>query len=143
MSSMAESENAAAARRIVDAFNRRDIGLAVAVLDSDVELDEWQEAPGARTYRGPDGIQAAMDSWFETWEWMRVDIQELRELGDRVLFALHQHAKGRGSGIEIEITSWNVYSFRDGKATRIQLFTTPEPAFEAAGLATNYQEEKT
>ena len=65
-----------------------------------------------------------MDAWFETWEWMQVEIEELREVGDRVLFALHQRAKGSGSGIEVEITSWNVYSFRDGKVTRIQLFTT-------------------
>ena len=138
---MAESANAAAARRIVDAFNRRDVGLAVTDLDPDVELDEWQEAPGARTYRGVEGVHAALDSWFETWEWMRVDVEELHEVGDRVLFTLHQRAKGRGSGIEIEITSWNVYTFRDGKVTRMQLFTSREPAFEAAGLATNYQEE--
>jgi ketosteroid isomerase-like protein len=139
---MAESDNAAAARRIVAAFNRRDMSLAVADFHPDVELDEWQEAPGARTYRGAEGVQAALDSWFETWEWMMVDIQELREVGDRVLFTLHQRAKGRGSGIEIEITSWNVYTFRDGKVTRMQLFTSREPAFEAAGLATNYQEER-
>jgi ketosteroid isomerase-like protein len=139
---VSDSRNAAVARRIVDAFNRRDLSLAAADLHPDVELDEWQEAPGARTYRGAEGVQAALDSWFETWEWMRVEIQELREVGDRVLFTLHQRAKGRGSGIEIEITSWNVYSFRDGKVTRMQLFTSREPAFEAAGLATNYQEER-
>ena len=139
---MTESENAAAARRIVDAFNRRDLDSVLADLDPDVQLDEWLEAPGAQSYRGPEGVRKGLDSWFETWEWMQVDIEELRDMGDRILFRLHQRAKGRGSGIELEITSWNVYSFRDGKVTHMQLFTSREPALEAAGLVTNYQEEK-
>jgi hypothetical protein len=134
------AENAAAARRIVDAFNRRDLDSVLDDLDPEVQLDEWQEAPGAQSYHGPEGVRTGLDSWFETWEWMQVDIQELREVGDRVLFTLHQRAKGRGSGIEIEITSWNVYSFRDGKVSRMQLFTSREPALEAAGLAPNHQE---
>jgi ketosteroid isomerase-like protein len=136
------SANAATVRRFVDAFNRRDLSSVVSDLDPDVELDEWQEAPGARTYRGLDGVQAAVDSWFETWDWMQVEIEELREAGDQIFFALHQRAKGSGSGIEVEVRSWNVYSFRDGKVIRIQLFLAPEPALEAAGLATNYEEEK-
>ena len=134
------AENLAAARRIVDAFNRRDLDSVLDDLDSEVQLDEWQEAPGAQSYHGPEGVRKGLDSWFETWEWMRVDIEEMRAVGDRVLFTLHQRAKGRGSGIEIEITSWNVYSFRDGKVSRMQLFTSREPAVEAAGLAPNHQE---
>ena len=92
------------------------------------------EAPGARTYRGRDGVRAALDSWFETWEWMQVEIEELRETDDHVFFVLHQRAKGSSSGIEVEIKSWNVYSFREGKLARIQLFLEPEPALEAAGM---------
>ena len=139
---MAESDNVAAVRRFVDAFNRRDISRELSHVDPDVVLDEWQEAPGARSYHGPEGVQAALDSWFETWEWMHVEIEELREAGDRVFFSLHQRAKGRGSGIEVEIKSWNVYTFRDGKLARIQLFLEPEPALEAAGLTLNHEEEK-
>jgi ketosteroid isomerase-like protein len=134
------AENVAATRRIVDAFNRRDLDSVLDDLDPEVRLDEWQEAPGAQSFHGHEGVRTALDSWFETWEWMQVDIEEVREVGDRVLFTLHQRAKGRGSGIEIEITSWNVYSFRDGKVSRMQLFTSREPALEAAGLAPNHQE---
>ena len=55
---------------------------------------------------------------------------------------LHQRAKGSSSGIEVEIKSWNVYTFRDGKLTRIQLFLEREPALEAAGLTPNYDKEE-
>jgi ketosteroid isomerase-like protein len=74
---------------------------------------------------------------------MRLDIEEITEAGDRVLLKLHQRAKGKGSEIEVEITSFNVYTFRDGKVARIELFIEREPALEAAGLTSDHQEEKT
>jgi ketosteroid isomerase-like protein len=137
------SENVATVRRYIEEFNRRDFDCLVADADPDVELSEWPDAPGAQTYRGPDGVRQALDQWFDTWEWMRLEIEDIVEIdGDRVLFTLHQRVKGRGSGIEIEIKAFNVYSFRDGKVTRIQLFTEREPALEAAGVSPDYQEEK-
>ena len=139
---MDESANVAAVRRFVDAFNRRDLSEVLGEADPDLQLDEWPEAPGARSYHGPEGVRQALDTWFETWEWMHVEIEELHEVGDRVFFVLHQRAKGSSSGIEVEIKSWNVYSFGEGKLTRIQLFLDRDQALEAAGLTPNYEEEK-
>ena len=139
---MSDAGNVATVRRFVEAFNRRDIQAVIADADPEIELDEWREAPGARSYRGPEGVHAAIESWFETWEWMEVEIADIVDAGDRVLVILDQRAKGSGSGAEVEIRSHNVYTFRDGKVVRIQLFIDPEPALEAAGLTTDYQEEK-
>jgi ketosteroid isomerase-like protein len=139
---MADSQNVAQVRGYIDAFNRRDLDALIAGAEPDVELHEWPNAPGAETHHGPDGLRKAFDNWFEIWEWMHLEIEDITEAGDRVLFTLHQRAKGRGSEIEVSITSFNVYSFRYGKVSRIQLFTEREPALEAAGLAPNYQEEK-
>jgi len=50
------SEQVATALRFNDAFNRRDVEEIVRDLDSDVELAEWPDAPGARTFQGPDGV---------------------------------------------------------------------------------------
>jgi ketosteroid isomerase-like protein len=130
---VAESENVAAVRRFADAFNRRDFDSVLAGVDPDAELDEWPVAPGARSYRGPDAIRQAIESWFDAWEWMEVEIEDMVEAGARVLVTLHQRAKGRGSAVEVEIRSFNVYTFRDGKLIRVQLFTEREPALEAFG----------
>jgi len=40
-----------------------------------------------------------------------------------------------GSEFEVEVKSFNVCAFRDGKVIRMELFTEPEPALEAAGIA--------
>ena len=136
------SENVAIVRRFVDAFNRLDVDSLADEYHPDVELYEWPTAPGARTYHGLDGVRAALDSWFEVWEWMQVEIEDIIETGDRVLVITLQRAKGRGSEIEVESRTFNVYTFLDGKVRRMQLFTEREPALEAAGLAPHYEEEK-
>jgi ketosteroid isomerase-like protein len=137
-----ESDKIASLRRFLAAFNSRDIDSVAGELDPDVELHEWPEAPGSQSYRGPDGVRRAIDSWFETWEWMRVEVEDIVEVGDHVLFTLHQRAKGKGSEAEVEVRSFNVYTFRDGKVTRIQLFIERDRALAAAGLTPDYEEEK-
>jgi ketosteroid isomerase-like protein len=135
-----ESRNVATVRKWIDAFNRLDIDSVTHELDPEAELHEWPTAPGAQVYRGPEGVRAAIDSWFEIWEWMEVTVEDLREIGDQVLITLHQRAQGRGSSAEVEIRTFNVYTFRDGRVYRMQLFTEPEPALEAVGLTESGKE---
>jgi ketosteroid isomerase-like protein len=139
---VADSEKVAIVRRVAEAFNRLDMDYVVAWLDPEVELREWPTAPGAQIYHGHDGVRRALDVWFESWEWMRVEVLELLETDDRVLVTAQQRAVGKSSAIEVEIRSFNVYTFRDGKVIRIELFTEREPALEAAGLTANHEEDK-
>ena len=86
-------------------------------------------------------MRPALDAWFEAWEWMQVEIEEIDEVGDRCSSRSTSAARGSGSGIEIEMTTFNVYTFQDGKVTRMQFFASREPALEAAGLD-ELQEER-
>jgi ketosteroid isomerase-like protein len=139
---MSPESNVQLLHEFIDAFNRLDVDSVVADLDPEVELHEWPEAPGARSYRGPDGVRQALEVWFDVWEWMRVEVKDIREVGNQILVTLHQHAKGRGSEIEIEVESYNVYTFEDGKVTRMELFTERDPALKAAGLTASLEEER-
>jgi ketosteroid isomerase-like protein len=137
-----ESENVMTVRRFVDAFNRGEFAETLGDADPEIELHEWPTGPDARVFRGHDGVLAAVRGWFETWEWMRIEIADICDLGDRVYFTLRQRAKGKSSQIEVEITSYNVYTFRDGKVIRLELFTEREPALAAAGLTADIEKGK-
>jgi ketosteroid isomerase-like protein len=141
VSRTSDSEKVAIIRRFSDAFNRLDIDSLIDGLDPEIELREWPTAPGAQVYHGHDGVRRALDTWFESWDWMRVEILELLEADDRVLVTAHQRARGKGSKVEVEIKSFNVYTFRDRKVVRIELHTERAAALEAAGLAPQYEEE--
>jgi ketosteroid isomerase-like protein len=136
------SENLALVQRFVEAFNRGDVDWMAERTTPDVQLDEWPTAPGAQSYRGREGVREAMSSWFEVWEWMKVEVVDVVEVDDRVLVTLDQRAKGKGSEIEVEIRSFNVYTVRDGKVSRLQLFTEREPALGVAELTANNEEEE-
>lgn len=129
-------------RNFVEAFNRRDVDLVASDLSPDLELHEWPEAPGAQSYRGPDGVRRALEVWFDAWEWMKVEITDTEEIGDQILVTLHQRAKGKGSEVEVEIDSYSVYTFDDGKVTRMELFLNRDDALQAAGLTANIEESK-
>jgi ketosteroid isomerase-like protein len=120
-------------QEFVDAFNCLDVDALVANLDPDIELHEWPEGVGSRSYRGPEGVREALGVWFEAWEWMQVEVTGVREAEDRFLVTLHQRARGRASEVEVEIDSYNVYRFADGKVTSIELFTDRDAAIEAFG----------
>jgi hypothetical protein len=61
------------------------------------------------------------------------------DAGDRVLVCGRTRGKGKGSAVEVEI---NAYTLRDGKVTRMEFFTTEEPALRAAGLETSIRSEE-
>ena len=121
----------AAVRRFTGAFNRQDFDSLLAAVDPAIQLHEWPAAPGAQTYCGPEGVLRAVESWFESWEWMRVEIEDLEERDGRVLATCHQRAQGKGSEVVVEIRSWNVYSFANGRLAEIALFTDRDDALEA------------
>ena len=133
MSDVAESEQIAAVRRFNEAFNRQDFEALLADTGPDVVLHEWPDAPGAQSYRGPDGLRRALENWFESWEWMHVEIEDIEERDDQVMASLYQRAQGRGSKAQVEIHSFNVWSFKDGHVTEIRLFTDRESALAAFG----------
>jgi len=54
---------------------------------------------------------------------------------------LHQRARGKGSEVEVELRSSNVYSFRDGRLVDIRLFTNRESALAAFDAQQTPQEE--
>jgi ketosteroid isomerase-like protein len=120
--------------RAMAAYEADDLDAQLEILDPDVELVEWPESPDQRSYRGHEGALRAAESWGEAWEWIRVDVDEVMEAGDKVLVCGRTFGKGKGSSVEVAIDTFNVYTVRDGRVTRIEFFTTEEPALRAAGL---------
>ncbi len=76
-----------------------------------------------------------VEHYDEAWEEFRVEIDEYRSAGDRVLALGRLQAKGRGSGIPVSAPMWAVSEFRDGKLSRTRVYLDRAGAFRAAGPA--------
>jgi ketosteroid isomerase-like protein len=70
----------------------------------------------------------------EDWEELRIEIGEIREVGDQVAAICRLRSRGRTSGVDLDVPIGFVWRFRDGKAVYARSYSEPADALRAAGL---------
>jgi ketosteroid isomerase-like protein len=129
-------ENVEMARHAYEAFSRGDLEGMVADFPPEFEYVTAGTIPGAGgMYRGPEGYRRFVESWWDAFDELAVEVHELIEAGDRVLASLELRGRGKQSGVETSWDIWQVWTARDGKVVRGQGFASREEALEAAGLS--------
>src|ERR1700688_3564035 len=93
-------QNVEIAKRVIDAFNRRDVNAIFECVNADLE---WFPAMpvtlGGGALRGREGIESYVREVNDTWEEYRVVGQEFRDLsGGQVLVLSRVEGRGAGSG---------------------------------------------
>jgi ketosteroid isomerase-like protein len=123
-------ENVEKLQAAYEAFNRGDFDVAAELAHPEVEyVRPGLEAP----LRGA----AAVREWMEpdAFEEQRVEPLEFEVNDNRVLIRQRTRARGAGSGIELSIETWIVFTFDGGLITRGEAFLREDEAREAAGLS--------
>jgi uncharacterized protein len=115
----------------IDAMNRAD--LALHFFTEDVVFLPLRR-PVSGDYRGHDGLREWFADTTETFDVFRADVPDVRDLGDRVLAIGELHIRGRGGGVETDVPTAGVATFRDGKIARWEDFGDRHLALEAVGL---------
>ena len=123
--------NAATIQRLFELWNAGRIDDGRELLDPEIEWLEPPETIGRNVVTGPDAALAALDNWSDQFDSLRAETTELREEGNRVLHAMQQFARAGGSSVDIEAELYMVWWFRDGKATRMEMYNTRAQAEEA------------
>ena len=104
-----------------------------ATLAEDAEIHPIRGQLEGHVYRGPDGMAEAIEAADGDWENLRLEADEILELPDGVVVMARFHARGRASGIEINVpTGWHCRS-ADGLITYSRAYSKPEEAVAAAG----------
>ena len=128
-----DGELIASLRRTYDAFSRGDCDSAIEIAHPEIEF----VPPGGQgSHRGADAVRAWMEP--DAFEEQQIEPREFRIKDNRVLVRQHTKARGAGSGIELDIETWAVWTLDDdGLATRIESFLIHQEneALEAAGLS--------
>jgi ketosteroid isomerase-like protein len=121
-----------------EAVNARDFAAAMEAYAEDVDL--IARGPlGEMVGRAATGKQA-VGEWFGDWfrqfePGYRFQIEDARSSGDRVFLVATHGGRGRASGAPVEGETAYVYTVRDGKISRVELFADRDEALEAAGLS--------
>ena len=87
-------------------------------------------------FLGRDGLRAFLADNRESFDLFRVSYADVRDLGDdRVLAIGTIRIRGKGSGVETDVPTAQVITFRDGRIAHLHDYRDAEKALEAAGLA--------
>ncbi|HEV2923548.1 MAG TPA: nuclear transport factor 2 family protein [Solirubrobacteraceae bacterium] len=127
-------QNVQAFTQVIEAVNRGEVEGVLHIADDDIVMLAAR-SPVEGPYRGHDGLRAWFADNVESFEVFRVDIRELRDLGDQVLAIGTMHIRGRGSGVETDITTAGIASFAQGKLTKWEEFRERALALKAVGLS--------
>ena len=131
-------ENVEAFKRAIEAYNRRDIDTFVEEIDPDVEWHGALQAlleSEATVYRGHEGVRQWVRDIDEALAEIRLELPEIRDLGDRIVAIGWLRARGKASGAETESPFGCVVEWKNGKATRLRSFLDPKEALETARLS--------
>jgi ketosteroid isomerase-like protein len=115
-------------RRILEAWRRGESPAAEGLLDEQVEWVNAPEAVEPGTRRGIRAFEAAAASVAESFENVRLEVDELIPSDDRVLMMGTLVVRGRESSAELRQRVGQLWTLRHGRAVRVELLLDPERA---------------
>jgi uncharacterized protein len=128
-------ENVEIVRRCLEFWIKRDWSAALDLLDPTVEFDLSRNVFNPAVYRGTSGIEQMVSVVDDTWDEFRADADEFIDAGDQVVAAITITGKGPGSGVEVSMQLFHVWTLRRSKVVRMVSYRDRPEALEAAGLS--------
>jgi ketosteroid isomerase-like protein len=86
------------------------------------------------TGRGFDEFRRLFLDWLEPWETYQPNIEQILDLGDRVVVLGHDRGRIKGADRDVEARGLVLYHFEDEKVARIEYYLDRTQGLRAAGL---------
>jgi ketosteroid isomerase-like protein len=147
---MTQQQNVETLRRMYEAWNDRDIGTLMGNYDPDIEIVETQDLAYAAAllrvlgprfvilsggYRGKAEVRKLWETIWEISEWFIVNPEDFIAVGDdQVVVPNVLNARAKGTGLEGEAPTAHLFTVRNDKVLRMQVFVDKQQAMAAARL---------
>jgi ketosteroid isomerase-like protein len=128
-------ENVEIALAAFGAWNRGDHEAWLALWDEEAEFYPLRAQLEGESYRGHDGLMRFLAEMTEDFEEVRFEIEETRDAGEQVVGLGRFRARGRASGVDLNVPLGVLTRMRRGKIVYTRFFSEPADALEAAGLS--------
>jgi ketosteroid isomerase-like protein len=121
-----------AVARLFDAFSRREIAEALALLHPEVVFQPMtaEVTRAGEPYRGHEGIRRYAADVESQWEVLTLRPTQIRAAGRAVVALGLVSGSGRAGSFEDAPTTW-IFKFRDGLVIDAQIFSEARNVFEA------------
>ena len=99
------------------------------------DMSNFHGWPEQQVYEGADGARTFLREWTDAWEDWKLEIAALHDAADRVVALMRQHGRSKATGLPVEMSFAQVWTLRDGKQTRMEMYSDRDEALAAAGLS--------
>ena len=129
-------ENVEIVRRGYEQFAATGDFLAInTTVDFVWDMSKFRGWPEQQTYDGVEGARAFHRAWLEAWDDWELEVEAFHDAGDKVVAIVRQRGKSKTSGVPVDMAFGQVWTFRDGKSARMEMYADPVEALEAVGLS--------
>ena len=99
------------------------------------DMSHFHGWPEDQVYEGVEGAEEFLREWGAAWDDWQLDVEALHDAGEKVVALLRQHGRSRTSGMTVDMSFAQIWTIRDGKQTRMDMYSSQAEALEAVGLA--------
>jgi uncharacterized protein len=128
-------ENVEIVRESLERYAARREFVADVTDDFVLDMSNFHGWPEQQVYQGLDGARAFLGTWMDAWGDWEHELEALHDAGDRVVSLVHQRLTSKTVGTPVEMSFAHVFTLRDGKLARVELYSDRDEALAAAGLA--------
>jgi ketosteroid isomerase-like protein len=129
-------ENVEAIRPVYDQWERGNFRPQYDIYGPDMELLWSEEFPDLHgVFRDPEVRSHRLREWLSPWQEWQVEAEDYVSAGDFVVVLCRYTGRGKESGVEVDARGAHLWTMREGKAVRLEIFSSRRKALEAAGLS--------
>ncbi len=100
------------------------------------DMSKFRGWPEQRVYVGIEEARKFIREWTAAFDDWAIEVDALHDAGaDRVLGIMRQRGRAKSTGLPIDMRYAQVFTIRDGKQTRMEMYSDPDEALRAVGLA--------
>ena len=94
---------------------------------------EYYPLEEADAIRGHDELIRWNSRWFEVWDELDVELEEVSRVGDKLMTKIRVEGRASQSGLEVSQPFFHLFELRDGKIFRMHEHESRDDALSAAG----------
>ena len=99
------------------------------------DMSHFHGWPEDQVYEGVEGAEAFLREWAAAWDDWQLDVEALHDAREKVVALIRQRGRSRASGMLVDMSFAQIWTLRDGKETRMDMYSSQAEALEAVGLA--------
>ena len=126
-------ENVEIVRACLRAAEQGELETALSHYSDDVVW--FNRPPEAGPYQGRQGVVRAIAGFAEHFDDYWFEAQKFVDAGDEVVLLWRQRGKGKSSGAAIDEEGATVFGLKEGRISRVQVYSDRAEALQAAGTS--------